>query len=169
MSFILMRQALERIYYKRLDLLDEASQLLLIQAKRKSLNLPEFFDLVRDGVPWILHALYKFDTERETSFLTYSKFWIRHGIQTFILQKRYLIRMPQSFYKKRHGDEQTLLEKLKEDVFFNITNHRFHEINNKLQQIHKDSIRKKSNDKFLQIQSIEGLSNSLDEDSETLF
>lgn len=166
LSFFQIRLLFEKIYYERLYLLDEASQLLFTQAKKRSMNVPEFFELVRDGVPWILHALYKFDTERQTSFLTYSKYWIRHGIQTSISQKRHLIKMPNFFYKKNENNDSKFVNDLKKDVFNNLYYLNDSTIQNKLKTLYQKMQSSDKSKKFVQFQSIESTINHFDEESE---
>lgn len=54
----------------------------------------EIGDLISEGSSGLIRAIYKFDTEREVSFMSYAVWWIRQAISYYIRNRTTLIRLP---------------------------------------------------------------------------
>jgi RNA polymerase primary sigma factor len=67
------------------------------QQRRPGLELR---DLTHEGVVGLIHAIEKFDPEREVRFATYASWWIRQAIQQAILSSGRTIRLPASAVDK---------------------------------------------------------------------
>ncbi len=51
-------------------------------------------DLLNEGVNGLIKAIYKFDTSRDNTFMSYAVWWIKQSISQYIQDKTRLIRQP---------------------------------------------------------------------------
>ncbi len=63
-------------------------------AKRYTLSGISLADLIAEGNIGLIHAIEKFDLEKNCRFSTYATCWIRHAICRSITEKRQLVRIP---------------------------------------------------------------------------
>lgn len=59
----------------------------------------EINELVSEGSAGLIKAIYRFDANRECTFMTYAVWWIKNSISSYIRGKSRLIRQPESNQK----------------------------------------------------------------------
>jgi len=72
-------------------------------------------DLIQEGNLGLIDAAKKFTPDRDTKFITYAQFWIRKRMNTAIVEKGKLVKLPMNqeydIYKKKMAGEETIGER----------------------------------------------------------
>lgn len=95
------------------ELITSNLKLVICIAKRYQHRGVLLADLIEEGNLGLMHAVQKFDPEREIRFSTYSTWWIRQYIERAIMNQSRLVRVPVYFIKK-----YSKFLKLKNDILF---------------------------------------------------
>lgn len=69
--------------------------------KHKNRGVP-FLDLIQEGNIGLMHALEKFEPERNLKFVTYAHWWVKQAMMRFTAQNNRTVRVPDYVVEKKH-------------------------------------------------------------------
>ncbi|TSC62053.1 MAG: RNA polymerase primary sigma factor [Parcubacteria group bacterium Gr01-1014_48] len=75
-----------------------------------------FLDLIQEGNLGLMHALDKFEPERNLKFVTYAHWWVRQAIARFIIETNRTVRLPTYVSEKRGKIRAAVLRLLRAGV-----------------------------------------------------
>lgn len=118
----LIRLAVAGNQQARQQLIEAHLRLVVAIAQKYQNRGLDLADLIEEGNLGLLHALEKFDPEREVRLATYATWWIREAIEQAIKNQSRLIRLPvhiikilskclrQQEHQRQHGDGKSNVE-----------------------------------------------------------
>ncbi|MDR1867814.1 MAG: RNA polymerase sigma factor RpoD/SigA [Treponema sp.] len=78
----------------RKKMIESNLRLVITVARKYSSSDVSFMDLVQEGNIGLMHAVERYDIQKQVRFSTYACWWIRQSIGHFLVTKRRVIRLP---------------------------------------------------------------------------